>query len=627
MKVPAQVLPQQQIYVTAVIKNNSTTPSAIANLTGIMKNNATLTPTAIPTPAYIMGFDKDELATFTWTFNAPSTDGLIKFNASYVGAPSGAYVEKTVDVSSVSGSQSAQSSEWSDRAKRVGILISGLPTPMEGNPGSASGKGKFGVGIINPLDRPVEVYALGLSSPVAEIFKGASFNEIEPTDGWRTVSNVVGKFSLFLWESSQDCTDGSLEARTVPAWGITQFRAEVENDEGDQLLESPIFVEALTSEGKLLALYTISSGQQLPTINIMYTDNISDPLNDWTFKHDNIPGGQRTQYNVTVENSDQNTPLDSEVVLSILVPKDFTNIQAADGQTSGTGPDWEDVIILQNPDGSHFIKVNTTGTIFEKQEFSTFSFNATAPVVTEIALYVFSTTTYYPGSTEVSGIASAISEAGVMVVPNYIPPPPPPTTIYGVFTFDADNDADEAAWTFVSDNGPNGLLPSNSTRSWSHDVNDSPTKDIGPQSGQGGKPDGYVYTEAGDKSPFPQASFDDTFHMTFDTILDASAESWVIEFFTNQRGDKNDVVAQVQINESGGGWVNVGSSFGGPGDACKVKSKGNDSWAKRTVDLSNASANTDSSTQVRIHLTFPSSGTIEHNDYGIDTITISGTVI
>jgi len=35
--VPATVLPKTKIYVTAVIKNNSTVPSAIANLTGTMK--------------------------------------------------------------------------------------------------------------------------------------------------------------------------------------------------------------------------------------------------------------------------------------------------------------------------------------------------------------------------------------------------------------------------------------------------------------------------------------------------------------------------------------------------------------------------------------------------------------
>ena len=115
--------------------------------------------------------------------------------------------------------------------------------------------------------------------------------------------------------------------------------------------------------------------------------------------------------------------------------------------------------------------------------------------------------------------------------------------------------------------------------------------------------------------------------MTFDTTLDALTRTWQIAFSTNQRGNDNNVVGQVQINENGGGWVNVGSSFGGSGDPNKVSSGGNDIWAKRTVDLSNAGANTDSSTQVRIFLTFPSSGTIEHNDYGIDTITITGTVI
>jgi len=618
--VQAQVLPQQQIYVTAVIKNNSTVPSAIANLTGTMKNNATLTPTAIPTPASIMGFDKDEMALFTWTFNAPSSDTVINFNASYVGAPSGVYVEKTVEVESVSGSQSAQSSAWSDKAKRVGILISGLPNPMEGDPGGTGGKGKYGIGIINPLDRPVEIYSLGISSPVAEIFKESDFIEIEPTDGWRTVSNVVGKFTLLLWESSQDCT-GSTNQRIVPAWSITQFRAEVANKEGDQLLESPLFVEALSSEGKLMAIYTVSSGENSPTINIMYSTDPSDPLNNWTFKIDNIQGGQQNQYNVTLHNSSTNEDLTSELALSILIPKDFGTPSAA----SQSG--WDDVRILANPDGSNFIKVNTTadgsppGFIpgLAKNSHLTFSFNVTAPVVEETSLYVFSTTSYYPGSTQVPEIASAISEAGVIVEPNAVAIP---LLKHGPFIFDADNDPDEAAWTFVSDNGPNGLLPSNSARSWSWEERDTDTGNVGPESGECSDRDGYVYTEAS----LP-AAFGDTFHMTFDTTLNASIRTWQIEFSTNQRGNDNNVVAQVQINENGGGWVNVGSSFGGSGDPDKVASGGNDIWVKRIVDLSNTGANTDSSTQVRILLTFPGSGTVDHNDYGIDTITIWGTAI
>jgi len=199
-----------------------------------------------------------------------------------------------------------------------------------------------------------------------------------------------------------------------------------------------------------------------------------------------------------------------------------------------------------------------------------FSFNVTTPVVTEKSLYVFATTTYYPKwsiASQDSGpeIASAISEAGVMVIPPGPPPPPPPPPpdiTHGPFTYDADNDADEAAWTFVNDQDTVtsgvGLLASNTARHWSHEVDETVSTGVGPQSGQGGNPDGYVYTEA--SSP---AALSDTFHMTFDTTLNASTETWQIEFYTNQRGNDNRVVAQVQINENGGGWVNVGSSFDG----------------------------------------------------------------
>jgi len=200
--------------------------------------------------------------------------------------------------------------------------------------------------------------------------------------------------------------------------------------------------------------------------------------------------------------------------------------------------------------------------------------------------------------------------------------PPPPDITHGPFTFDADGDADELAWTWISSSGSDGLLPSNTARSWSHDVDETVSTGVGPQSGQGGNPDGYVYTEA--SSP---AALSDTFHMTFDTTLNASVKTWEIEFYTNQRGDDNDVVAQVQIKEGLNPWTNVGSSFGGSGDPDKVSSGSSSVWIQRTVDLSGSGANTNPSTQVRILLTFPSSGTVDDNDYGIDTITVTGTAI
>lgn len=194
-------------------------------------------------------------------------------------------------------------------------------------------------------------------------------------------------------------------------------------------------------------------------------------------------------------------------------------------------------------------------------------------------------------------------------------------TTHGPFTFDTQVGADADAWTFVSDNGANGLNGANTARAWSHDVDNTVSTNVGPDHGQGGNPDGYVHPEASSPN-----AFGDTYHMTFNTVLDASAEQWQFNFYTNQRGDNNNATCEVQINESGGGWTTV-ATFGGSGDPNKVATGGAHVWASRSVDLSQGGANTDSSTQVRILITMPASGTAWHNDYGIDTIEIVGTTL
>jgi len=142
------------------------------------------------------------------------------------------------------------------------------------------------------------------------------------------------------------------------------------------------------------------------------------PANDsWGFAMNNIPSGQQTQYNVTIHNSSveagKNLDLNAEIVLIILLPKSFTVSQPA--AQSG----WDPATILINPDGSTFLKVNTTATSPSLVEGAhiTFSFNATAPVVTENSLYVFQTTTFYPAWADVPEIASSVSEAGIVVRP------------------------------------------------------------------------------------------------------------------------------------------------------------------------------------------------------------------
>ena len=193
-------------------------------------------------------------------------------------------------------------------------------------------------------------------------------------------------------------------------------------------------------------------------------------------------------------------------------------------------------------------------------------------------------------------------------------------TTYGPFTFDSENDADCQEFTFTSTDGQTtaGVIDSPGTAAkFCHDTNGGNSTDVGPDQGQGGVGDGYLYTECSS----PGAS-NDEYTMTFDTVLDASAEQWQFTFYTCQRGPaigNNQSTCDVQINESGGGWTTV-ASFGGSGQDTTDGTE----WDFRSVDLSESGTNTDSTTQVRILIT-SQSATSWHADYGIDTVEIIGT--
>ncbi|PID29526.1 hypothetical protein CR983_03875, partial [Candidatus Saccharibacteria bacterium] len=182
---------------------------------------------------------------------------------------------------------------------------------------------------------------------------------------------------------------------------------------------------------------------------------------------------------------------------------------------------------------------------------------------------------------------------------------------YGPYTFDADNDADESAWTFNAPGG-NGLRPPDNRRRWSHDTNNTASSNVGPTSGQGGSPDGYVYTEASNPT-----AFNDVFTMTHNVPINTALDNWRIDFYWNQRGDNNTAVVNVQTNEGNAGWVTRGTyGTGGP----DVPSGGAQRWNAESLDLTGLVSN--ASTQIRFQVVMPSNGTIWHNDFALDSISI-----
>jgi len=208
--------------------------------------------------------------------------------------------------------------------------------------------------------------------------------------------------------------EGGTEPLIVPAKSIMQFR--VENKVSVNSVEGAILVEALSSEGKLNVLYSVTAHALHPTMNVYYTTDPEDPTNNWGYLVKDVQSGRNDKvFNATVENSSSND-LESRVVLIILLPKDFKDVKDVTAGTNG----WNPATVGTNPDGSWVLTVNRTSTTFNGNTDKTFQFSVDVPTVTETELYVFQTTAVYTDWTEQDDyiqIASALSEAAVQVSP------------------------------------------------------------------------------------------------------------------------------------------------------------------------------------------------------------------
>lgn len=186
----------------------------------------------------------------------------------------------------------------------------------------------------------------------------------------------------------------------------------------------------------------------------------------------------------------------------------------------------------------------------------------------------------------------------------------------GPYTLDSLASA-ESNFNF-SDPVGTGLQTNNTARRFCWHNADTTSSNVGPTSGAGGSPDGYVYTEA--SSPGAAA---DQFYMELDQNVDCATYTNVtVEFKTNQRGTDNDATCQLQSNENGAGWVDRGSLFGGSGDTDKVATSGTQIWSQRSIDVS-ALGVSNSSTRFRLEITL-AGATIWNCDYGIDEWEITG---
>ena len=408
--VPGSAINEETFGVTLWILNNSTTPNDIVDLEPILTSNVTLTQIG-KNQSNVASLKTGETVSFTWKYQSPLVSQGISFKGTYVGAPSGAFDISNTTIYDITEAQSVTTSQWAEKARKVGILISGIPSPIDST--GSQGLTKFGIGIINPLQRPVFVYAVAINTITAQIFdKIQDITPIEPLTGWDMVSKTG--HSVVYWEA------GTGPAVTIEPESVGQFRVIIDVKAGNlDLLEAPIMIEALTSEGKLTIMYNISIKFDYPTLNVYYTTDptsSASPDSNWGYRLAGIQSGIWKIFNATVENSSPTYVLQpnatARIKMTILIPSDFTHETMCNCPFNS---DWtiEDPIV--NPDGSVFLAAIANEFLGVNSDI-TFQFNATAPTVSNDSLYVFQTTTYYPGWDKPQ-ITSALSEAGVEVVP------------------------------------------------------------------------------------------------------------------------------------------------------------------------------------------------------------------
>ena len=401
--IPREVSTNFDTTLLFTVKNNMSRNDVLLNVKPvdppIISGSASAAWVSGPNPPSYTSLDAGDSTTFEWVYSISGNDGnSVSFTASLENGMPDNTATATVKVSDVEVSTEA-TVLWSEAARNAGLLIGGLPNPING---AGDGLGKFGIVIINPLERDILVYSVAVLSHNNKIFQKTPVG-IEPTSGtWDYYDGQPFPGGLVWWEGPTPIT--------VVAHEVAEFRFEYDVD-GNQIRETDIMVEALTSEGKFISLNTISVNNPYPTMNVYYTPDPLDPTNNWTYSMTGIKGGVPTVFNATLENS-HTSVMNSEAKMIIITPSDF-GVPTSYGANSG----WDNASILTNPDGSHKIEVKTSAH-FGANNAKVYQFQVTPDTVSSENLYVLKTTSIFTDDwTNGMKIIAPVSEAGVQIVP------------------------------------------------------------------------------------------------------------------------------------------------------------------------------------------------------------------
>jgi len=389
---PSSVQVAYNTTVFMTVTNNDTSNNNIYDLVPTL----TISPSSGvelkegPTPVSISLLPTGNTVLFRWIYQVTGAALSFTYNGSFVGAPKGNYVTATSHVTTgvaVSAAVPVTSME----------VLGAVPGPADITVNTRS---YCGVIVSNPMDRNVTVYCVAITCTAARIHKAGRVTGINPSTGW-TCENPTSTSSVVQWKS--------IVGQILPSRSVFNFTCTAEHV--DEIVEAPIQIESLTSEGKYVKTYVITQAGTYPCMNLFYTRVPANPTANWEYVIPNVRGGTMKTYNVTLYNSSGNA-LGSNTSLYILIPCGWRNVTAASGQASGY---WGTPSIATNPDTSTGIRVTSTATTLPAGASRVFQFSVISPTVSKTTLYRFPTVSFYPAFPYF--ISCATTETVVVVMP------------------------------------------------------------------------------------------------------------------------------------------------------------------------------------------------------------------
>lgn len=392
---PSSNIIGNNVTIILCITNNDTSGNNIYNLVPqlTVTPNSSLLLQEGPNPSSIELLPSAASAYFVYIYKVTGSGLSINLNATFLNAPEGNYVTTTIFATTVKADDDSSSMPLLNLD-----IFGSIPALLDSSSGVPT---YWGVSVINPYNRTIRVYAVGIVSPSFNIFdESAPFAGIYPTTGW-TVDQIPTSSSVF-WESSGTPI-------IIPAYSVYNytFHAEVNLDS----IETPINVEVVTNEGKFVKGFATSVHANYPSMNVYLTQTPVTPTVSRTYALTDILADSTQTFNVVVHNSPNAETLTSRVNLMILVPTGWTEVNAI----SQPGWNFASQSITQQDDGSWMVNIESSGAVLAGGSSLVFTFSAKTPAVSSKTLYNIPVTAYYPSFSP--SITSAYLGAIIQIVP------------------------------------------------------------------------------------------------------------------------------------------------------------------------------------------------------------------